>query len=92
MEISYVIEYKSDALADIAFWKKSGDRAIQRRISELVTDMEQHPFSGKGKPEALRFELAGLWSRRINLEHRIIYEVTDHTISILSLRGHYMKK
>lgn len=89
MEIKYVVEYKEDALNDIAYWKKSGNVAIQRKISSLIDDMEKHPYSGKGKPEALRFDLAGLWSRRINLEHRIVYEVVENRIMIYSLRGHY---
>lgn len=89
MEIRYIVEYKEDALNDIAYWKKSGNVVVQRKISSLIADMEEHPYSGKGKPEALRFDLAGLWSRRINLEHRIVYEVVDNRIMIYSLRGHY---
>lgn len=89
MEVTYIVEYKEDALKDIAFWKKSGNIAVQKKISSLIADMELHPFTGKGKPEALRFDLAGAWSRRINTEHRIVYGVEDNRIIVYSLKGHY---
>jgi len=51
--------------------------------------MKKHPFEGIGKPEPLKHELSGKWSRRINEEHRIIYDVTDDIINVYSLKGHY---
>lgn len=51
--------------------------------------MKAHPFEGIGKPEPLKYKLTGKWSRRINSEHRIIYDVVDETINVYSLRGHY---
>ena len=65
-----------------------------KRISALLKDIAEHPFTGIGKPEALRFELQGLWSRRINDRHRIIYSVSDGciTVFILSMRYHYSEK
>lgn len=51
--------------------------------------MKNHPFEGIGKPEPLKYELSGKWLRRINDEHRIIYDVTDNTINVYSLKGHY---
>jgi toxin YoeB len=83
------IIYKSKALRDIAFWKRSGQKQIQRKISALIHDICKHPTSGLGKPEELKYELKGLWSRRINSEHRIIYEFNNDQIIILSLKGHY---
>jgi toxin YoeB len=83
------IIYKSEALEDIEFWKKSGNVKIQNKISELINDISLHPTTGLGKPEMLKYELSGKWSRRINREHRIIYSVFDTEIHILSLRGHY---
>lgn len=77
------------AIKDFEFWKKSGNRAIQEKIQQLFADMLIHPFTGLGKPEMLKHELSGLWSRRIDKEHRIIYEVTDNLICVYSLRGHY---
>ncbi|WP_395064748.1 Txe/YoeB family addiction module toxin [Flavobacterium sp.] len=87
------IRYTPDALKDLEFWKKSGNKIIQKRIVLLIEDISKHPFSGIGKPEALKYELSGKWSRRINSEHRIIYQVINENIidilEILSLKGHY---
>jgi len=55
----------------------------------LLEEISEHPFTGTGKPEALKHDLAGKWSRRINQEHRLIYEVNDNEIKIVSLMGHY---
>ena len=81
--------YKSEALDDIKFWKDSGNVAVQNKISKLIEDIRQHPFTGIGKPEALRFNLSGCWSRRITDKDRLVYEVKDGSIHVLSLRGHY---
>lgn len=81
--------YKSEALKDIAYWKKTKDKRVQNKIVELINDICEHPFTGKGKPEPLKHNLSGLWSRRITQEDRIIYEVEDGRINVLSLRGHY---
>ena len=86
------VEYKQQALEDREYWKKSGNTKIMKRISVLVYDICQHPFTGTGKPEALKYDLKGLWSRRINDEHRLIYEFVDGKISIISMRGHYNDK
>lgn len=63
------------------------------KITALIEDMQLHPFEGIGKPEPLKHELSGKWSRRINQEHRIIYKVTEEDtieiLDILSLKGHY---
>jgi toxin YoeB len=86
MEVAYTKKAKDD----IAFWKTSGNKKIQTKISELITSITQTPFEGIGKPEPLKHNLAGSWSRRINQEHRIVYEVTDNKILIHSLKGHYL--
>ena len=83
------IEYKKKALEDRDYWKKQGNIKIQIRISELIYDICDHPFTGIGKPEPLRYELSGLWSRRITDQHRIIYEVLNNKISIISMKGLY---
>ncbi len=86
--------FSSQALEDLEYWKKSGNKAIMKRISDLLADIIEHPFTGIGKPEALKYDLSGYWSRRINSEHRIIYCVRDNMIEVfvLSLRFHYSKK
>ena len=83
------VEYKPKALKDREFWKEKGTEKKRKRISDLITDICEHPFTGIGKPEALRHQLSGLWSRRITDEHRIIYEVFPDKISIISMKGHY---
>ncbi len=87
------IRYTPDALKDLAFWKKSGNKIIQKRIVLLIEDIIKHPFTGIGKPEPLKYELNGKWSRRINNEHRIIYQIVEDNVieilEIVSLKGHY---
>ena len=84
------IVYKSEALLDIDYWKASGNKIVQRKISKLIEDIRAHPKTGMGKPEQLKFELSGKWSRRIDRKNRIIYEIKDNQIDILSLKGHYL--
>ncbi|GAA3971607.1 Txe/YoeB family addiction module toxin [Mucilaginibacter dorajii] len=85
------IIYSDEAQEDIAYWKKSGNKVIQKKIQQLLSAIEQSPFEGIGKPEMLRHNLTGLWSRRINQEHRLVYEILEdtQTIKIHALRGHY---
>ena len=87
------ITYSEQALEDITYWKKSGNKDLMNKITSLLRDMEEHPFTGIGKPEPLRGNLSGCWSRRINSQHRIIYSVHDDLIEIyvLSMRYHYTK-
>ena len=91
MGLKYTIAFSEVALADVEKWKKSGQKQVQQKISKLLLDMQEHPFTGIGKPEALKFELTGKFSRRINIEHRLIYEVDEenHIITVHSLIGHY---
>ena len=79
------------AKEDIAFWKASGNGKIQKRISTLIADTLAHPFTGIGKPEPLRGDLKGKWSRRITDEHRMIYSVSNGKVFlyIFALRYHY---
>lgn len=84
------IVYTNGALEDIAYWKKSGDKGIQNKIKNLIIAIEENPTEGIGKPEQLKHNLSGAWSRRINQEHRIVYEIKENNrIEIQSLRGHY---
>ena len=83
------IEYTLRAQEDIAHWKKSGNVKIQKKISELLLSIQNRPTLGIGKPEVLKHDLSGLWSRRINREHRLIYQIKDSIIYVISLRGHY---
>jgi toxin YoeB len=83
------IDLYEKAERDFEYWRKSGNKIIQKKIQQLFLDMKNHPFEGIGKPEPLKYELSEKWSRRINDEHRIIYDVTDNTINVYSLKGHY---
>ena len=83
------VAYSAKALEDINYWKKSGDKKIQVRIAALIEDIKLHPFTGIGKPEPLKYELAGKWSRRIDKENRIIYALKDNVLFIYTLKGHY---
>ena len=85
MEVTYAVK----AQEDLDFWKKSGQKSIQEKISELIKDIILHPKTGKGKPEELKYQWSGCWSRRINHEHRIIYEIDNEIIIVHSLKGHY---
>ena len=83
------IRYTSEAEADIIYWKKSGNIAIQRKITKLLLAIQDSPTTGIGKPEQLKHQLSGCWSRRINDEHRMVYRIFDDRIELISLRFHY---
>lgn len=87
------VEFSDKAKADLDFWIKSGNKGILKKIYSLIQDIQLHPYQGIGKPEQLKHQLLGRWSRRINQEHRIIYKVTNENtieiLDILSLKGHY---
>ena len=86
---SYILRFSEQAKEDIRYHKKSGNKAVVNKIALLLEELTEHPFTGTGKPELLKHSLAGCWSRRINLEHRLIYEVTETIVSVLSVKGHY---
>ena len=71
--------YSSQAQDDLDYWRHA-DKQVSRRIERLLDDMVLHPFTGIGKPEPLRHQLTGYWSRRITGEHRIVYKVVGNTI------------
>ncbi|GHU94710.1 hypothetical protein FACS1894156_3250 [Bacteroidia bacterium] len=77
------------AIEDIEFWKSTGNVKIQKRISALLAAISLAPFEGIGKPERLKYELNGCWSRRIDLEHRMVYICIRETAFIIACRHHY---
>jgi len=83
------IVYQPKALDDLKYWKKSGQKQIQQKILTLLLSIQKSPFEGIGKPEALKHDWSGMWSRRINSEHRLIYEIKDKEIHVHSLKDHY---
>ena len=82
------LEFDANAFEDLAWWIKQ-DRKKALRIVELIKEIGREPFKGIGKPEPLKHEFKGCWSRRIDGEHRIIYQVLDDKIRILACRYHY---
>jgi toxin YoeB len=86
------VVYKDKAIEDIKFWKKSGQKNIQLRITKLIEDIQLHPQTGLGNPEQLKYELSGLWSRKIDKESRLIYEISENNLHVISMRGHYSDK
>lgn len=87
----YTVKISKTADADISAHKKSGKKSSVKKILVILDELEVHPYSGTGKPEALKYELAGKWSRRINKKDRIIYTVHDDVVevAVLSAMGHY---
>jgi toxin YoeB len=80
--------FQSQFLEDLAYWVKT-DRKAALRVLELVHAVLQDPLAGVGKPEPLKFGLAGCWSRRITQEHRMVYRVSETQINFLQARYHY---
>ena len=80
--------FSEKAWEDYISWQQE-DKKILKRINLLIKDISRSPFEGIGKPEPLKFELSGMWSRRITSEHRLIYEVIDGKVCFLSFRDHY---
>lgn len=85
----YQIAFTEQAITHLSFWHKSGNKVIIKKIEQLIESIANTPTEGIGKPELLRYELAGKYSRRISHEHRIVYEIIEDTVNILSLKGHY---
>ena len=88
------IIFLGQAEKDREYWKKSGNKAIMNKITALLKDIAEHPYTGICKPEPLKYELAGYWSRRINSEHRIVYSVDEEVVRVyvLSIRYYYAGK
>ncbi len=81
------LEFTPESWADYLYWQKI-DKKIVNRIHDLIKDVKRNPFEGIGKPEPLKYQLQGCWSRRINQEHRLIYRVNNKTIQIIACRFH----
>lgn len=80
--------WDDDAWDDYLYWQDT-DRKMVKKINALIKDIERNPFAGLGKPEPLKHDLAGFWSRRIDPEHRLIYRITDDKLEIAQCRYHY---
>jgi toxin YoeB len=83
------ITYTPKAKEHLDFWVRTGNKSVLKRILLLTKAIIDNPYEGIGKPEALKHELVGYWSRRINSEHRFVYTIIDGGLIIQSLKGHY---
>lgn len=83
------IRLNDEAKKDLLYWKNTNNLKVQERIKQLLISISETPFSGIGKPEPLKHNMSGFWSRRIDRENRIVYEVKQNAIQIYSLKGHY---
>ncbi len=82
------LSWTDDAWEDYLYWQQQ-DRKTLRRINKMIEDTKRHPFEGIGKPQPLKWNFHGAWSRRIDSANRLIYVVTDDGLCILSAKDHY---
>lgn len=84
------IDFTKEALKHLDYFKKANNATILQKIRQLLEAINENPYTGIGKPEALKYNYTGFWSRRINSEHRLIYRiVAEKIIEVHSLKGHY---
>ncbi len=81
--------WTDDAWNDYVYWSKLGDKKTIKRINTLLKSIDRTPFAGVGKPEPLRYQLEGKWSRRIDAMNRLVYEIDHERIIIYSCKDHY---
>jgi toxin YoeB len=83
--------FEPEARDEYNWWKANSQKGIER-IRELIKDIKLHPFTGLGKPEPLKYQKRGYWSRHITGVHRLVYKIDDGTIAVISCRYHYKKR
>jgi toxin YoeB len=82
------IKFSSNGWEDYLYWQ-SADKTILKRINRLIAEIQREPFEGIGKPEPLKHQLSGFWSRRIDDRHRLVYAIENDTLLIAQCRDHY---
>jgi toxin YoeB len=89
--MSFEVEFTLEAIKDLERHKKSGDKILLTKLNKLLDELEEHPEIGTGKPEKLKYQFSGKWSRRIDRKHRLVYSIDyeNSTVEILSAYGHY---
>jgi len=89
--VSFKLIFTNIAEKGILRHRKSGNKKLIIKIDQLLDELEEHPETGTGKPERLKNNLSGLWSRRINKEHRLVYSIDGNkvTVTVISVYGHY---
>lgn len=92
--MSYTLKLTANAINDIDYLKKAGDKTTLKKLAVLLTELTEHPRTGTGQPEELKHNFTGCWSRRINAKHRLVYRIEDEQVIVIVLyaRGHYKDK
>lgn len=92
--MSYILKLTPEAIKDFEYHKKTGDKAILKKLATLLEELSEHPTTGTGQPEELKYDFSGCWSRRINKQHRLVYKIDNNqvTVVLLHVRGHYNDK
>lgn len=92
--MSYVLSFSDHALEDIEKHKKTGDHSVLKKLQLLLNELQEHPMTGTGQPEKLKHDLKGLFSRRINRKHRLVYAIKEEvvTVHVVSAWSHYGDK
>jgi toxin YoeB len=90
----YTVKLTRESDAHLKHWKKVGNKVILRKIEKVFLELKEHPTTGTGKPEPLKGDYIGFWSRRLNHQHRLIYEIIDETVTVyvISMKAHYSDK
>jgi toxin YoeB len=82
------LTFTENAWEDYLYWQKT-DKKVVKKINDLIKEIQRNPFEGLGRPEQLKYDLAGFWSRRIENEHRFVYQVNENEVLVYSCRFHY---
>lgn len=90
----YSVDLSDEAKEHLKLWHKSGDKAVIKRIDRIFEELAEHPQTGIGKPERLKHQFSGLWSRKLDEKNRIVYDIRESEVAvyIVSARGHYADK
>jgi toxin YoeB len=83
-----ILSFSDDAWEDYLYWQQN-DKKVLKKINQLIKEIQREPFSGIGEPELLKYNWSGYWSRRITIEHRLVYKLKDDLLLIAQCRYHY---
>jgi len=83
-----ILSFSDDAWEDYLYWQQN-DKKILKKLNRLIKEIQREPFEGIGEPEPLKYNWSGYWSRRITIEHRLVYKVSDNNLMIAQCRYHY---
>ena len=83
-----ILSFADDAWDDYLYWQQQ-DKKILKKINRLIKEIQREPFEGTGEPEPLKYNWSGYWSRRITIEHRLVYKVVDDNLLVAQCRYHY---